>query len=204
MENNKTKNSKERKNSYMRGKSSKLTKGFTLVEIFLVASLLGGLMLTIFSVYASGIKIWRTIKDIELIKDRKFIISFEKIKRELSGYIRNYSQIEFEGSSDKIVFPYVRGKDILKITYEFDKNDRVLKRKTVKLTGALKDEMDEETADLLDADDVEISYFYYDDLEKTGSWIGTFYESENGSPEIIKFNFSRGEKKFDRFVFIPR
>ncbi|MFH1310352.1 MAG: type II secretion system protein, partial [Candidatus Omnitrophota bacterium] len=82
-------------------------KGFTLIEIFLTASLFGIILVTIFATYASGIRIWKTVKQVNLIADRKFVLTMEKVKREILGYVRNFEDIQFKGDRESFSFPAV-------------------------------------------------------------------------------------------------
>ena len=176
-----------------------------MVEVFLVAALLGMVLLAIFSTYNAGIRIWRSIKELKLVEDRRFFIAIEKIRKELMGYIRDFDDISFEGDDKEgLSFPSISNLDIVKVTYHFDKNRDGLLRKVVRFSDSLKDKMEERTTELFDADDVQLYYLFYDAGEETGDWITCFTEEEEGIPEAIRFDITRKGEKFSEYVFLPQ
>ncbi|RKY41498.1 MAG: hypothetical protein DRP85_06055 [Candidatus Makaraimicrobium thalassicum] len=179
-------------------------RGFTLVEVFLIAALLGIVLFTIFSSYAAGVRIWRAVRSIDFIEDRRFFLSFEKAKKELAGYMRDFEGIVFWGDRSGLSFPYFSGSEIVEITYQFDKGHQALLRKVIKFSESLKDEMKEEVTELFDAREIEFSYLFYDKTEGIASWISSFSEEDSGIPEAIKLDIRRGGKEYSRIVFIPR
>ena len=82
----------------------KNNRGFTLVEIFLVAALVGVLLLTIFSTYSAGIRIWKATEELKLTEDRGFYIAMEKIRRDLMGYLRGFRAVRFNGEENELLF----------------------------------------------------------------------------------------------------
>ena len=179
-------------------------KGFVLVEMFLVAALLGIVFLAIFSTYTSGFRIWRKVRELKLVEDKRFFISFEKVKRELAGYLRDFDEIEFKGDKETLTFPYVSGLEIVEMSYSFNKGDHCLLRKTTKFSESLKDKMSGKVTKLFDAEDIELAYLFYEEEKDAGGWISSFLAKENGIPLAVRFNITRNGKKFSRFVFIPR
>ncbi len=175
-----------------------------MVELLLVSALIGLVLMTIFAAYASGVKLWRNIRNVELLEDKRVYLGMEKFRREMSEFIRDFEEIEMEGDQEKVVFPHVSGTGIFAVTYEFDKNKDGLVRKRVKHSESLKDKMDEDIALVFDADRVEFSYLFYDAEEGVGSWIESFTLSENGVPEAIKLKITKGEVESERYIFIPK
>lgn len=179
-------------------------KGFTLVEVFLAAALLSIVLLTIFSAYTSGIRIWRTVKGVRFVSERRVPLSIEKVRRELAGYVRDFEEIEFEGNGKSLSFPGISDSGIVEITYLFDKGRHAFSRKSVKFSDSLKDKMRADVAELFSARKVEFSYLYYDEEEGAGVWLSDFSEEDDGIPEAVKLDITIGKKKFSRFVFLPR
>lgn len=180
------------------------TRGFTLVEAFLVAASLGIVLMTIFSSYSSGIRIWRATEKLRLVEDRRFYVCIEKIKRELMGYIRDFEDVNFAGDKEELSFPSLSDLNIVQVTYLFDKNRNCLLKKVIKFSESLKERMDETTSKLFDAEDVQFSYLFYDSKDKVGSWISGFSEKENGVPEAIRIDIKRNNEQCSKYVFIPR
>jgi len=192
-------------------------KGFTLVELFLTVSLFGIIMVTIFSTYAAGIKIWRTVKSVELIEDRKFILTMEKIRGEMFGRLRNIDEeeLEFKGDDESVSFPYLEGAQIVEVTYYYDGGKDALMRKEIKFSESLKDKMDKKITKLFDARGVELSYLYApSDSGETeggiessilGGWVDSFEEKDDGVPKAVKFDikFKGKEERIEKIIFFP-
>ena len=181
-------------------------KGFSLVEVFLVTAILGVVLVTLFSAYAAGVKIWRTANKLELIKDRRFIISMEKITEELSGYIRDFENedVEFEGDKNKISFPFFSGSQVVQLTYTFDKNQKYLVKKINKISDSLKDKMQVEKTKLFDASSLTFQYLLSDEMNNTAYWASSFSEKDNGVPAAVKMIINRNDQDAEEFIFIPQ
>jgi len=175
-----------------------------MLELILVTALMSMVLLAIFSTYAAGIRIWRAIRDSDISGDREFFIGTEKIRMELSGYIRDFKDIEFEGKAEELTFPGISGLDIVKITYEFDKNGDALLRKAVKYSDSLKEKMDERTTRLLEAEDIEFYYLFYDPEKETAQWVSDFTEEDSGIPEAVRLDIVKDGEEFSEYVFLPR
>ena len=176
-----------------------MKKGFTLVELFLVASLMGLILLTIFSTYVSGIKIMESVKEMRLNENRNFYMGMVKV-------IRDFEDINFEGEEEELSFPCVFNNEIVKVAYQFKKNRKSFLRKVVKYSDSLKDKMDEKITRLFDADKIEINYLFYDieTEDESGNWITSFSEEDDGVPAAIRFDIKINDKEFTEYVFLPR
>ncbi|MFH1309095.1 MAG: type II secretion system protein [Candidatus Omnitrophota bacterium] len=184
-------------------------KGFTLIEIFLTASLFGIILVTIFATYASGIRIWKTVKQVNLIADRKFVLTMEKVKREILGYVRNFEDIQFKGDRESFSFPAVVDSDIVELTYFYDKGEDALMRKTVKYTDSLKEKMKKNETTVFPAKDVEFSYLFYDEVEGeiSSGWVRSFEQEDDGIPKAVKlvveFEKPGEDKEITEIIFLP-
>ena len=181
-------------------------KGFSLVEVFLVTAILGVVLVTLGSAYAAGVKIWRTANQLELVKDRKFIISMEKMTEELSGYIRDFEDedIDFGGDEGKVSFPLFSGSHAVQITYIFDKNRKYLLKKVVKLSDSLKDRMQGNKTELFDAKSSKFQYLLYDQINNTAYWASSFSKEDTGVPTAVKMEFDRKGENAKEYIFIPQ
>lgn len=184
--------------------SFKRSKGFTLIELFLVTALIGMILLALFSAYNSGIRIWRSVKDIELIKNRKLFMSIEKINKELMGYIRDFEDIAFEGEKDEVSFPRISGTDILRISYSFNKGRREFLKKVIKLNDIFKGKTAEITTKLFDARNIKLHYLFFDEVEKEANWVSSFSEKDDGVPEAIRIDITRNNEEISEYIFIPK
>jgi len=181
----------------------KRNKGFTLIELFLVTALIGMILLALFSAFNSGINIWRSVKDLELIKDRKISISIEKMKRELMGYIRDFEDVSFEGDRNGVSFPSISGLDIVKITYSFNKGRRKLLKKVVKYNEIFEGKISEKSTNLFDARSVQFYYLCHDELGKVAGWDTKFSEEKNDTLEAIRIDITRNNEEISEYIFIP-
>ena len=177
--------------------------GFTLVEVFLVTALFGVILIAIFSAYTAGVRIWKSVNDLDLAEKRNFAIPVEKIKKEISSYLRDFEDINFEGDKKEISFPAISGLQIVMVSYSFDKNRKALLRKKRKFSESLKDKMHEEKRELLKADDVDFSYLIYDDAEALGTWVTKFSEEDDQIPKAIKLDIRINETNKSVIIFIP-
>jgi prepilin-type N-terminal cleavage/methylation domain-containing protein len=182
-------------------------KGFTLIEVFLVAMLVGVVLMAIFSAYVGGAKIWRAAGELGLSEDRRFYIGMEKIHKELRGYMRGYKDIPFEGGETELTFPRISGSRIKEITYRFDGNRRAFTREAVTHSESLKEKMKKEKAVLFDADSVELAYFIKgkDEAETEGmEWASDFSAEEGEIPAAIRVDIKRNKKMESKYVFLPQ
>lgn len=181
-----------------------------------MASLTGLILFTILSAYNSGIRIWRTVRSIGFIQDRRMMLSVERMKNELSGYVRDFDKIDkdivMEGESEEMTFPYLSGENILQVTYFYDKGEDALIRKAFKFSESLKDKMDAEETLFFKADNVVFSYFYYErTFEEEGEealeeveWQDSFSAQKDGVPDVIKVYIEKNDKEITRYIFIPQ
>ncbi|MBU1084317.1 MAG: prepilin-type N-terminal cleavage/methylation domain-containing protein [Candidatus Omnitrophota bacterium] len=177
-------------------------KGFTLVEVFLVASLLGMVLVSIFGAYTAGIRVWRTVRETEAIEDKKIFIAVEKMRKELYGYIRDYEETDFEGDSKSLSFPAVSGNDIVTVTYAYKPGKDALIRERKKFTESLKEKDEKTESKLLDAESFEFSYLYPDDEENMGGWTESFSVPDDKPPLAVKMDIKKDGKKQSKIIFM--
>ncbi len=182
----------------------KTKKGFALVEVLLVASLLSLVLVTIFASYTSGFRLWQAITKLGLAKDQNLSVGMEKIKNELPGFLRDFPDIEFEGSKKKISFPVIQNGEILEITYEFKKSKHSLLRKEVMFSDSLGKSLKETVSRVLHADDVNFSFFVLSDTKQSGSWITNFSAEDAGPPEAVKLDLRIDGEKITKIIFMPK
>ncbi|MDP8258019.1 MAG: prepilin-type N-terminal cleavage/methylation domain-containing protein [Candidatus Aadella gelida] len=185
--------------------SYKNKKGFSLVEVFLVASLLSIVLGSIFAAYTAGIRVWRNIRETNRIEDAKLFIGAEKMRKELYGYIRNCrdEDMEFEGDEKSLSFPTVSGVDIVYVTYTYSPGKDALMREEVVDTESLKAKKRKKKTKMFEAEKLEFSYLYPDDDENMGGWTESFSEIDDGPPRAIKIDVKRNKEKKTKIIFMP-
>lgn len=179
-------------------------KGFTFVELFLVTAILTVVLATIFSTFAGGVRIWNASQNLRASRDHRFIISMERIRTELKGFIRDCKEITFQGDKDKVSFPAVINARIVEITYRFDKKHDALIKETVQMSDSLKEKMSPAKQELFSARGVNFSYLIFNNKINSGGWVSTFSSADEGVPRAIKMNINRNNKIISEFIFIPQ
>ena len=164
---------------------------------------MGMVLISIFSTYNSGIRIWRSVKTSGLLDEKRFFISFEKLKKELMGYVRDFEDIDFEGDKDKLTIPALSGLEIVEVTYRLDKKYKGLIKEEIKFSDSLKDKMNPEKTGLFEADSVSFKYLFYDEAKSAAEWVTSFSGKENGIPEAIKLEIRKGDEEIRRVVVLP-
>lgn len=127
-------------------------KGFTLVEMVLVTSLIAVISLALFHSLVNGLKVWEISMVYNGEEDAS--IFFDKISQDLRN-ATDYSLIKFDGSEDKLSFAtIVKTVDsratpqteyisqIGKVEYEFDKLHNTLLRRQGNYGQAISGEFD--------------------------------------------------------------
>ena len=165
--------------------------------------MLSMVLFSIFSVYSSGIRIWKTARDIQFTKNRKIFTAISKMRKEITAYIRDFEDIEAVGDKESVRFPVVDEADILEIVYFYDKGKDAIIREEIKFSDSLKDKMNTKKTILFQADDVEFSYLYGETTEESGGWMSSFSEEEHGFPNAVKLSIRNERKNFSKTIFIP-
>ena len=191
-------------------------RGFSLVELIIVSSLLAVVSLAVFSVFSAGLKIYQRAQSYEGRK-ANILIFLEKMERDLRNTF-DCSAINFVGDPEKISFPGmvkkvdaagVESLSVSRITYYFDASkEALLKEETAfSNTNAEKSYGPGITAagEGFSASGVNFSYCYFEADAKSYSW----KDSADGgmAPAAVKIEalFKDGDKdvRLVRTVLIP-
>jgi len=88
-------------------RSEKRSKGFSLMELLVTVSVMGFVLITLFSAFSAGVSIYKRIRE-DVGTRTKVFIACEKIEKDLRNVI-NFSGIEFIGEAKRLVMPgYVK------------------------------------------------------------------------------------------------
>lgn len=187
-------------------------KGFTLVEILVVATIFSFVALGIATSFISGMKLWARARNTDLIQYYN-LLSLEKVARELRQSI-NYPLIGFEAKVDEVSFPCLIDDTVVKVVYRFDAAQKMLLRKQIPLNDILEDnepEQDEKIV-LSSLDDLSFSYFvkHYSDEQKKDIYTWKEVESkddewlkEEGIFPALKVKVKIKDGEFQKTIFIP-
>lgn len=169
--------------------SAHKVKGFTLVEMLMVAVMLGILGLAIVSTFAGGLKIFNRMERYTATK-AEILLSMEKMEKDLRNTF-SLKGIDFIGEAKRMTFPATlrtfsaqgRTEESLgSVSYYRDdsRNERSLSREEKTYTLAVKKENSGhgDVMVLAPIEDINFQYFSYDSETKTYSWVGAWDKSE--------------------------
>lgn len=181
----------------------KRKKGFTLVEVLVVTVIFSIIGIGIMTSFVSAVKIWRRSQDLFRVYSG-LILTLEKVSRELRHSV-NMPDIGFEApSSNEFSFPALVGNSCMKVTYKFDPQEKTLSRGQVSLKDIIAEKTEEgyTQANLIDLEELNINYFYFNKDDKSLSWQDT-WKKEDGILRLVKFNGKYNGKEFTKIILIP-
>lgn len=185
-------------------------RGFTLVEVLMVAVIFSIIGIGIAASFVSGIKIWRRSQDMARAYS-DLILTLEKISRELRQSI-DLPNIGYEATvedlgdakAQQFSFPALIGDSVTKITYRFDPQEKRLLRGELLLADIIAGKEKEKYAEraMLDLEELQINYFYFDKETKNSVW-QDFWKKEDGVFQLIKLNGKYNGEEFTKIILIP-
>jgi len=178
--------------------------GFSLVELFLVTALMAVILTALFSAFTSGIRVWRMAQGLKIAQERRFVISTEKMKAELMGYVRDFKEIPLEGEKARLTFPSISPEGIVALTYKFDKGRKALVQEEVKFSDSLKDKMKPKRGRLFSADKTTFSYLLLNSTKTSASWNNSFSAEKDGIPQAIRMEATIDGVKKEAYIFLPQ
>ncbi len=168
----------------------KASKGFTLVEIMLVAGIMAIIGLAIVSTFSGGLKIFYRMEGYNTVK-ADVLISIEKMERDLRNAFP-YAGMEFIGSSRKVTFPGLIRKfnsdklpeeSLGAISYYLDDSGltKAFSREEKRYVQAIKKEGRERgsVTRLASIVDLNFKYYAYDPELDSYSWVSVWDKSED-------------------------
>ena len=183
--------------------------GFTLVEILVVVVIFSIIGLGIATSFLSGIKIWRRAQD--MASDNDLILTLERVSSELHQSV-TIPDIEFEVKSENVggkkawelSFPALIDNSIVKITYKFNPDNKVLLRGEICLKDILSGKEKERYAEkkVLSLGESFINCLGLDEESKTYIW-QDFWKEEGKIFYLIKLYGKYNGKEFNKIIFIP-
>ncbi|MFQ5680915.1 MAG: type II secretion system protein J [Candidatus Omnitrophota bacterium] len=177
---------------------------FTLIEMLVVMTLFSIVGVGITSSFVSGMKVWHRAK-IMGPENVDILLFMEIAARDLRKSL-DISEIGFEGEEDEIHFPCLDKGSLVKMSYGFDASSGVIWRKTEKfgdIVGGDTDNGDNYIRDdILPADGLSWSYFYFDENKGEYLWKDS-WGREEGVFGGIRLRVKVGNNEFAKTVFVP-
>jgi len=191
----------------------KSDKGFTLIETLVVATIFSFIGLAIATSFMTGIKIWDRARNTDFVKYNN-LLTLEMITKELRQAL-DYPLIGFEVKAGELSFPTLINDSVVKVTYAFDSEKKILLRKQIEIKDIISNKEQENTKERIVLNSLEefsLSYFYhYFDLDlnrEVYAWKEVKTElddwiKEKGIPLAIKLQGKVKNELFSKTVFIP-
>jgi prepilin-type N-terminal cleavage/methylation domain-containing protein len=178
------------------------SKGFTLVETLVVAVIFSFVLAGIGLSFMSGMRIWQRCRNVSF-PQANLLLTLEQLCSELRQSV-DVAQIGFEGDFYKFSFPALKGSSVVKITYVFDRNRKVLLKEYVSLQDIIDKKEEEKVSErqLASLDDFSVAYLLYDKEAKTYSWENSWVK-DNGVFAAVRLKAKLKDEEFTKTVFLP-
>ena len=106
----------------------RLNRGFTLIELTISSAIIFLVSITVFSVFASGINVWRRASQARSSYGYGLRLDADKLGVELRNAFR-FTTIPFEGTQDSIAFANLVDNQVSKISYFVNEKDILYQRR---------------------------------------------------------------------------
>ena len=183
----------------MRNKSA-----FTMIEILVVATIFSILAIGLGTAFVSGMKIWDKARNWTFDRSN-FLLDLETISADLRQSVP-IPAVGFEGTSDGISFSSVSGTSIMKVTYAFNAEEKILSRKEIGIKYISLPEDQQEghykQKQFPAWEGLSLSYLYFDSEKGVYTWADT-WEKEKGIFTAVKMEVKFKGEEFVKTVFVP-
>ncbi|MDD4954341.1 MAG: type II secretion system protein [Candidatus Omnitrophica bacterium] len=184
-------------------KPLKIKKGFTLVEMMMVACIFSIIAAAIGASLASGLSLWGRFKGGDAKMEA--LIGFEKIAKDLRQSL-NLPDIGFEGGPSEVSFPLLEGNMIAKITYRFDPEKKTVFRERVYLKDIMspeaKEELERTEKEFFYPEEFSLEYLSYVLVAKSYTWQKKWTKAE-GIFSAVRIKAKFGNEELEKTVLIP-
>ncbi len=185
----------------------RLNRGFTLIELTISSAIIFLVSITVFSVFASGINVWRRASQARSSYGYGLRLAADKLGVELRNAFR-FTTIPFEGTEDSIAFANLVDNQVSRISYFVNEND-ILCRRTQDYSDVFKrGESGKYDLLLSDVKKLKFSYCYLDNNTGDYKWKEKWVKEEQDSiPRAVKIELTFKNKpegsSFAKTILIP-
>ena len=196
------------------------TGGFTLFELVVVTALMGVVAITLYSVFASGMKIWDRLNTHS--EGETITLFFHKLSADLRNSFP-YRGMEFVGDETSLSFATLLigneavggGGGVGRIAYRFDEDQKTIARGQEDMSDIYEEEEGRQRVVLEGVGSVQFRYYYYDMVEEAYLWQETwppklFVESVDDKLALpaaveIELNLDDASQKghYAKRIFVP-
>ena len=155
-----------------------MRRSFTLIELLITAAIMALVSLAILSVFAGGINVYGRLRSYSNVR-KDILLSLERVEKDLRSAC-NISEIKFNGESSRITFPAlvnanpssgIREPSPGSISYYVDAYEHYLVSEAMDYSAATAKEPGKgAVTQLVSADKVKFSYYYYDPESEAYMW----------------------------------
>ena len=188
-------------------KRTKLSAGFTLVELIISGAIIFLISVTVYSVFASGINVWKKANQVKS-KGYALRLVVDKLSIELRNTFK-FSTIPFEGTEDTIFFAGLVDNQVSRISYFLD-DEKNLCRRTQNYPEVFeKGESGKYSPVFGGVKQLKFEYCYLDNATGDYKWKDEWVKGKQDTiPQAIKIELTfegktEEESKFTKTVFIP-
>jgi len=192
--------------------------GFTLIELLIATSILGVIGLTILATFGSGFHVYQRVQTYGGVQ-ANVLLALEEIEQNLRNAIV-LSTIRVEGDSQAIAIPAIiesveidKGEERIvssvgRVSYFFDDAAESLIKTEQDYAQVISkiNAREDQTESLATIDGMTISYYSYDEEEKTYNWSNLWDVEETSSLIGVKFELTYKDGNRDieiaRMVFM--
>ena len=191
----------------------KRNRGFTLVEVLLVISLVAIVALALYATFSSGVRVMSLVD--QAAEEEDLNIFFEKFSRDLQNTF-HYATIPFLGQGDRLSFATSiqtdmrlgGGRGVGRVTYAYDPSERAILRTQEDINQIFEEQTGQAQKVFFPLSSFRLEYYRYDAVKNSYEWKEEWEETEEkiiplAVKVLLRLQEEKGEKDVTRTVAIP-
>jgi hypothetical protein len=190
-----------------KNKGLRFPAGFTLVELIISGAIILLVSVTVYSVFASGINVWKKANQARG-KGYALRLVIEKMSMELRNTFK-HSAIPFEGTEEAVYFPGLLDSQVGRVSYFVDEEENFCRRQQGYPEVFEKGENGKAEALIPGVKQLKLEYCYLDNASGEYKWQDEWVKEEQDTiPQALKLELTfegdnEEESKFTKTIFIP-
>lgn len=179
-------------------------KGFTLVEVLVVAALFGLLGITLVTSFSTGVNVWKKAAGLTYAH-RQAIVGLERLSLEFRRVL-DYPPVGFFGTDARCHFANVAADGVRNISYRYGDAEGCLLRSSRNLTAEEPDgsEEDRERQVIGEIGNFTLAYFGLNQETGKFEFMAEWNSTSQGLPRAVRVSFdAQGGRRFEKTIPIP-
>jgi len=176
-------------------------RGFTLVEVVVVAAIFGILGTTLVASFSTGMSVWKRAAGLTY-SYRQTIVGLERLAMELRR-VMNYPPVGFFGTGTDCYFANIASDGVKNVSYRYDGHDGALFRLSRNLSAGEEDAPERKVIAAIG----NFTMAYYGFNSETGSFgfLPQWNSTAHGLPMAVKVSFASadGGRTFEKVIIVP-